>query len=134
MRAGVDHVLAQVVAADIHQLHRVERAASEMRSRARVRRDAVKGEVRAHDGDAPLRANLVDRRRVPCIGKVNAVEIPGARDELLGARALLGGAAEEDHRAVLLLPLEVVLQRDGPRRNSPVRAGCGRSRVPHRRV
>ena len=34
-------------------------------------------------------------------------------DELLGAGPLLGGAAEEDHRAVLLLPLEVVLQRDG---------------------
>ncbi len=40
-RAG-RHVLAHVVHADIHELHRVERAAAEMRRRGGVRGAAVK--------------------------------------------------------------------------------------------
>lgn len=49
---GVDHVLPQVVAAHVHQLHGVQSAAAQMGLSAGVGGDAVKGEVGAHDGHA----------------------------------------------------------------------------------
>ena len=45
------HVLAHVVHADIHQLHRVERAAAEMRRGGGVGGAAVEGEVDARVGE-----------------------------------------------------------------------------------
>ena len=114
----VDHVLAQVVAADVHQLAGVQRAAAQVRRAARVRGHAVEHEVRAHDGHIAIRAHLVDGARVPGVGKVHVVKAACARDELLGARALLGRAAKEDHRAVHLVLDHVVLQRHGRRKRA----------------
>ena len=71
---GVDHVLPQVVAAHVHQLHGVQSAAAQMGLSAGVGGDAVKGEVGAHDGHAAPGADLVDGLRVPGVGKVHVVE------------------------------------------------------------
>ncbi len=110
---GVDHVLPQVVAAHVHQLHGVQRAAAQMGLRACMGSNAVKDEIGPHNGYAAPGTHLVHGFRVPGVGKIHPIEIPGPGNELLGAGALLGRTAEEDHGAVLLLLDQVVLQGHG---------------------
>ena len=104
-------MLPEVIAAHVHQLHGVQRAAAQMRLRAGVGSHTVKGEVRTHNGHAALGAHLVHAFGVPRIGKIHPIEIPGPGNELLGTGALLGGTAKENHRPVLMLPDEIILQR-----------------------
>ena len=110
---GIDHVLPQVVAAHVHQLHGVQGTAAQVGLSAGVGGDAVKGEVGTHDSHAAPGAHFVDGLRVPGVGKIHIVKVPGPGNELLGTGALLGGTAEEDHGAVFLLLDQVVLQGHG---------------------
>ena len=104
-------MLSEIGAADVHQLNGVQGTSAEMWFRARVCRHAVEDEIRTHDRHTGAGADLIDRRRVPCIREIHVVEVSRAGDELLGTGALLRGTAEEDHGAVLFLPDEVFLDR-----------------------
>ena len=110
---GIDHVLPQVVAAHVHQLHGVQGAAAQVGLSAGMGGDAVKGEVGTHNGHTAPGTDLVDGFRVPGVGEVHVVEISGPGDELLGTGPLLGRTAEEDHSAVLLFLHQIVLQGHG---------------------
>ena len=78
-------------------------------------RNAVKDEVCAHDGNAALENDLIGGSRVPGIGKVHIVKVARPGDELLGACALLGGAAEEDNAAIQIVFHHIVFQCNGSR-------------------
>ena len=110
---GVDHVLPQVVGAHVHELHGIQCASAQVGFPAGVGGDAVKDEVGAHDGHTAFGAHLVDGGGVPGVGEIHVVEVPGPGDELLGACALLGGAAEVDDGAVHVVGQHVVLQGHG---------------------
>ena len=94
------HVLAHVVDADVHQLHRVERAAAEMRRRRGVRGAALEGEVDARVGEAHGVVDAVDGGRMPGDGDVDVLEVAGAHHEDLGRAAFLGRAAVVAHAAL----------------------------------
>ena len=107
---GIDHMLPKVIAAYIHQLAGIQGASAQVGLSTGMGGNAIEDEVGTHNGHISHGAHLVHRAGVPGIAEVHMVKITGPGDKLLGTRPLFGGAAEEDHGAVSVFLLQVVLQ------------------------
>ena len=106
-------MLAQVICAHVHELHRVERAAPQLRLDARVRGNAVKMiehldiRKRRSAADAGFRIGMPAHRRV------QGVKHTVARHKRLARATLFRRAAEIDDRTGMTACLQIVLRRDG---------------------
>ncbi len=110
MDAGVAwHVLAHVVDADIHQLHRVERAAAEMRRGRGMRGAAGEGEIGAGVGERRRHRHFPEAVGVPGDGDVGVIEGARAHHEGFRGTAFLGGAAIITHAARHLVRRKPIL-------------------------
>ncbi len=105
------HVLAHVVHADIHQLHRVERGAAEMRRGRRMRGAAGEDEIRARVGERRRHRDFPEAVRMPGDGDVGVFKRAGAHHEGLGCAAFFRRAAVIAHAAGHLVLGEPVLHR-----------------------
>ena len=77
------HVLAHVVHAHIHQLHRIERGAAHMGCRRRMRRAALEAEIGLDAGERRAGLHLVDDARMPAEGGVEIVNRPARAMKVL---------------------------------------------------
>ncbi len=114
MDAGVArHVLAHVVDADIHQFHRVERAAAEMRRGGGMRGAPGEDEIGARIGQRRRHHHFPEAGRVPGDGDVGVVEGARAHHEGFRRAAFLGRAAVIAHAARHLVGGKPVLHGGG---------------------
>src|SRR5690606_37579268 len=95
-----DDVLAQVVDADVGELHGIEGGAPQLRGGCRVSRLAEEAELDVVDRQAAAGPGGIGRARVPGEAGVEIVERPGARHEDLARADLFGRAAVVAHRAL----------------------------------
>ncbi|MPN00723.1 hypothetical protein SDC9_147919 [bioreactor metagenome] len=105
----LNHMLAQVVHPNIHQLTRIQRAAAKVRCPTRVGRDAFKCDMCRFDRDHLHVDDPVRRPRVPGKYTIGSIKIPVARHQGFHAFALFGGTAVIDHRARQAAGLQVLL-------------------------
>src|SRR5262249_10147 len=108
-----NHVLTQVVRADIHQLDRVEGAAPIIWVYARMSGAAMETECGFNRGQHICRLHGVYLPCVPRHAYIYTLEVPVARHEALGRAALFGGAAVEANRTLDVARLNGLL--DGGR-------------------
>ncbi len=107
------HVLAQILHADVHQLHGVQGAAALVRVARRVGGHTGKAVFLLDAGEAGAADGTVNIIRVPGDGRVQAAPGPVPGHEGLARAALLAGTAEEDDGAAAPAALEKVLHRAG---------------------
>ncbi len=118
VHAGIArHVLAHVVDADIHQFHRVERAAAELGGSCGMRGAAGEDEVGAGVGERRRHRHLPEAVRMPGDGDVGVLEGATAHHEGFCRAAFLGGTAVIAHTARHLVGGQPVLH-----------GGCGKQR------
>ena len=119
------HVFAHVVHADIHQLHRIECAAAQMRCGGGVAGPPGEGEVDAGVRQAHRIIDAGKRGRVPRDRDIHIPERALAHHERLGGTAFLGRAAVIAHAAGQAVFRQPVLhrrcgkQRCGPQQIMP---------------
>ena len=114
MDAGIArHVLAHVVDADIHQFHRVERAAAEMRRGGGMRGAAGKDEVGAGVGERGRHHDFPEAGGMPGQRDVGVGENSGAHHEGFCRAAFLGGAAVIAHAPGHLVGGQPILHGGG---------------------
>ena len=113
-------MLAQELYADVHQLHRVKRAAAVVRVARRVR--GLAGKLVEHLDAGVVRPglDLVDVARMPAQRRVERLPQALAGHVGLAAASFLAGAAEEDHRAAPAALFQIAL--DGCRRGERARS------------
>ena len=107
------HVLAHVVDADVHQFHRVQRRAAQMRSGGGVAGTAAEVEVDLHVGQRGRLADSAERRRVPGQRDVDILQRSLAHHEQLAGAVFLGRAAVVAHPAGDAVGRQPVLHRSG---------------------
>ena len=110
-------MLTQIVGANIHQFHRVQRAAPVPGVQARVGRGAVERVPHTCERHAFSGPHIADIVGVPGEGRVTAVKqvVPGHQDFAL--HRLLRRAAVKPDRSRQLLPRHTVLQNQGRSQN-----------------
>ena len=106
------HVLPQELHSDVHQLHRVQRAAPQVRTARRVRRDARELVFRLDAGHIRARLHLVGAARMPAQRRIQILPHAVPREERLRCAALLARAAIEDHRSLVARLLQIRLHAD----------------------
>ena len=121
--AGVDHgvmharvawhVLAEIIDADVGQLHRIQRRAAEMRCGGGVAGAAVEGEVDSGVGQGECLGHLEEGVGVPGDGDIDVLKRAGAHHERLGCATFLGRAAVIAHAARCAGLGQPVLHRRG---------------------
>ena len=108
-----DDVFPQIVAAHVHQLGRVQRAAPGEGRARRVGRASLKAVQHARHGKAALPADVVRGAGMPGEHRIHLVEISGAGEKHLSAAVLLSRAAEVFDGGAQAGFEAVVLQRHG---------------------
>src|SRR5215469_11247627 len=104
-------MFAHVVHTDIHQLHRVERAASEVRCRGRMGGATIKSEIDACVGERYRLIYTRERRRVPGYCDIDITECTGPGHEAFSRAAFFCRAAVVTHPSFDALRCEVVFHR-----------------------
>ena len=121
----IDHMLTEVVCADIHQFYGVQRTAAQMRLGTSMRGLAVEFVEHLAVCERGLHAHACVLVRMPAERGVQLVKHAAARHKRLAGAALLAGAAEEDDRAGALSGFQKAL--DG---NGRTETGCAEHVVP----
>src|SRR5690606_23567156 len=80
-------VFSQIIAADTHQLHRIQSRTPQMRCRGGVGGSSGEFEIHARIGERLCVIHLCERSRMPADGYVDIVESASARHERLGRAA-----------------------------------------------
>ena len=105
-----NHVLAEIVRPDVHELHGVEGASPQVGRAGGVSRLAEEAEIGGKVREGPDLHDAVGVGGVPGQGEVDALERAGSRHEGLAGAALLAGAAEVLDRAARAAGAQVLLR------------------------
>ena len=117
------HVFAHVIHADIHELHRIQGAAAQMRRGGGVGRPAREGEINARIGQRHRFIHRGKRCRVPANRHIHIIKAARAHHETLGRTTFFRRAAIIAHPALEAVLREPILDRT--RRQQ----GCGAEQI-----